>query len=65
MGIELLNLVSPWKFAKIDHWAHLGGYAAGVVSGLALKWELEKQIQRRKTRLDKLVEDIGKRWGGN
>ncbi|KAL1990654.1 hypothetical protein VTN49DRAFT_6493 [Thermomyces lanuginosus] len=30
---EVLNLLAPakWKMARLDHWAHLGGYVAGAV----------------------------------
>lgn len=46
IAFEILSLVSPWRVLKVDNWAHLGGYAAGAVSGFGLKAKLDEE--RRK-----------------
>lgn len=49
---EVLNLLAParWKMARLDHWAHLGGYVAGAVwawSYLSNKKKKERERVKR------------------
>ncbi|KAL1967541.1 hypothetical protein VTN77DRAFT_3056 [Rasamsonia byssochlamydoides] len=45
---EAFSLVSPFKVAALDHWAHLGGYLAGAVWALLWKSKRVKQKQKRR-----------------
>ncbi|OKL60441.1 hypothetical protein UA08_04323 [Talaromyces atroroseus] len=57
VAFELFNLVSPFKVAKLDHWAHLGGYFAGAVWAILYKEKLDREKRKRNERgfLDRLV----------
>lgn len=49
VAVEILSLVLPFRLAAMDHWAHLGGYAAGAFGGLLWKnRERERVRERRK-----------------
>ncbi|KAH8693041.1 putative rhomboid family protein [Talaromyces proteolyticus] len=48
VAFEILSLISPFKVAKLDHWAHLGGYFAGAVWATLYKSKLEKEKRRRR-----------------
>ena len=54
VAFETLSLVTPFRAAKFDHFAHLGGYLAGTVWALTWKAEREKKRQEEMTWLDKL-----------
>lgn len=56
VGFEIFNILSPWRLASLDHWAHLGGYIAGAVSGLLLKAEAEKDRRKRRSWLEKFLQ---------
>ncbi|KAI5304452.1 hypothetical protein KEM56_006482 [Ascosphaera pollenicola] len=49
--IELVSLVSPLRLSFIgamDHWAHLGGYAAGAAAASVWKDNSSKQIAKKR-----------------
>jgi rhomboid-like protein len=52
VAFELFNLVSPFKVARLDHWAHLGGYCAGAA--WAVWWKAGRERTRQRGR--------GARW---
>lgn len=49
--LEAFSLVSPFKVAALDHWAHLGGYFAGVIG--AFWWKSKKEREARKRQEEK------------
>jgi rhomboid-like protein len=48
VAIEILSLVLPFKFAAMDHWSHLGGYAAGAAGGLLWKRRERERVRERR-----------------
>jgi rhomboid-like protein len=48
--IELASLALParFRFAALDHWSHLGGYATGAVVGWSWKKRKERERRRKK-----------------
>ncbi|KAL1956983.1 hypothetical protein VTO42DRAFT_6472 [Malbranchea cinnamomea] len=47
--VELVSLVTPLRVvAALDHWSHLGGYAAGAVVGSYWKEKREREKKRRR-----------------
>ncbi|QKX56479.1 uncharacterized protein TRUGW13939_03584 [Talaromyces rugulosus] len=52
---ELFNLVSPFKVAKLDHWAHLGGYFAGAAWAMMHKPKLERKRREERGWIDRFM----------
>ncbi|KAL1986631.1 hypothetical protein VTN96DRAFT_6009 [Rasamsonia emersonii] len=55
---EAFSLVSPFKVAALDHWAHLGGYFSGAIWALWWKSKKEKEARKRQEEmswLDRLI----------
>ena len=52
LGLMLaMELLGAWKGLKrIDHWAHLGGYTAGIASAEALKYKARLRRQEKEER---------------
>lgn len=52
IGMDVLGLAKGNKMVTIDHWAHLGGYAAGMASagvlGLRASQRKEREMERRR-----------------
>ncbi|EAW07915.1 rhomboid protease PCP1 [Aspergillus clavatus NRRL 1] len=48
IAFETFNLVSRYRVARLDHWAHLGGYLVGGVWATA--WKREHDRKRRENR---------------
>jgi rhomboid-like protein len=51
--VEVVGIMRGW--GRLDHWAHLGGYAAGIVGATVLKQQAREQRRleaerRKKTR---------------
>lgn len=64
IAVDILSLVLPFKFAAMDHWAHLGGYAAGAFSGWIWK-ERERERIRERRKKENGIWDIGRWFGGS
>ncbi|KAI1962443.1 hypothetical protein LOZ58_002785 [Ophidiomyces ophidiicola] len=52
--IEIITLVSPFRIASMDHWAHLGGYATGAVVGWL--WKEKRERDRKKSVWQKFLD---------
>ncbi|KAI9928537.1 hypothetical protein MW887_001751 [Aspergillus wentii] len=57
VAFELFNLVSPFRVARVDHWAHLGGYLVGAIWATAYNEEREKKRREEMTWFEKLVSE--------
>ncbi|KAK2781054.1 hypothetical protein FQN52_001945, partial [Onygenales sp. PD_12] len=53
IALEVISMVGPFRMLAMDHWSHLGGYAAGAVVGW---WLLRAKREREKR------EREGKGW---
>lgn len=53
VAFETLSLVTPFRAAKFDHFAHLGGYLAGTVWAVTWKAERDKKRREEMTWLEK------------
>ncbi|KAK2753434.1 hypothetical protein FQN55_003563 [Onygenales sp. PD_40] len=45
IALEVISMVGPFRMLAMDHWSHLGGYAAGAVVGW---WLLRAKKEREK-----------------
>ncbi|KAI1975099.1 hypothetical protein LOZ56_000890 [Ophidiomyces ophidiicola] len=52
--VEIITLVSPFRIASMDHWAHLGGYATGAVVGWL--WKEKRERDRKKSVWQKFLD---------
>ena len=55
MAIDIYGVTRGWTNARhIDHWAHMGGYFAGIVSAQALNYRAKDRLQAEMERRKKL-----------
>jgi len=57
VAFEILNVVSPFRVVKLDHFAHLGGYLIGAVWALTWKGEQEKKRRKNRTWFDRFLSE--------
>ncbi|RHZ66176.1 hypothetical protein CDV55_106872 [Aspergillus turcosus] len=57
VAFEILNVVSPLRVVKLDHFAHLGGYLIGAVWALMWKGEQEKKRRKNRTWFDRFLSE--------
>ncbi len=53
VAFETVSLVTPFRAANFDHFAHLGGYLMGTVSAVAWKADIEKKRREETPWLEK------------
>ncbi|KAH8778171.1 hypothetical protein F5882DRAFT_407947 [Hyaloscypha sp. PMI_1271] len=60
IGLEIATLNKMGAFIKVDHWAHLGGYAAGIASAQMLRMQARrrKAIEEERKNALGVVEEI-------
>jgi rhomboid-like protein len=62
IGLDIINLKRDHRFMTADHWAHLGGYASGIVAAEILKMrarqskEVEMESRKNLGVIDKIRE---------
>ena len=53
IAFETISLVTPFRAANFDHFAHLGGYFMGIVGASAWKTERQKKLREEAPFLEK------------
>lgn len=53
IAFETISLVTPFRAANFDHFAHLGGYFMGIVGAVAWKAERQKKLREEAPFLEK------------
>ena len=55
ISVDVVGASKGWtKYTRIDHWAHLGGYATGIASAQTLNWKARQRRQAERERRKKL-----------
>lgn len=60
--IEVLGIVRKW--GRLDHWAHLGGYLAGMVGAVVVKHKARERNRVERERRKKERGWVERMFGG-